>query len=136
MQRMYKHGFCRRHNVGIRRLVYTPHWLSRDQIPSLRHDLMGSRFRVTLTLAIRHCPDWGITWTPGRELRAEKQEVAPDAELLLFRRRGDKRLAGAWHSGDTAAVARPVGTGGGRLPRRPGRDDSDIILLPDQLEGS
>jgi hypothetical protein len=71
MQRMYKHGFCRRYNVGIRHLVYTPHWLSRGQNPYLRHDLMGSRFRVTLTLAIRQRPDWGFTWTPGWELRTE-----------------------------------------------------------------
>jgi Replication-relaxation len=92
LQRMYKHGFCRRYNVGIRHLVYTPHWLSRGQNPYLRHDLMGSRFRVTLTLAARHCPDWGFTWTPGWELRAQKGEVVPDAELVLFRHQGDKRV--------------------------------------------
>jgi Replication-relaxation len=91
MQRMYKHGFCRRYNVGIRHLVYTPHWLSRGQNPYLRHDLMGSRFRVTLTLATRQCPDWGFIWTPSWELRAQKHEVVPDAELMLFRRQGDKR---------------------------------------------
>jgi hypothetical protein len=52
---------------------------------------MGSRFRVTLTLATRQSPDWGFTWTPGWELRAEKHKVVPDAELVLFRRQGDKR---------------------------------------------
>jgi protein involved in plasmid replication-relaxation len=87
---MYKHGFCRRYNVGIRHLVYTPHWLSRGRNPYLLHDLMGSRFRVTLTRATRQCPDWGFTWTPGWELRAQKREVVPDAELMLFRRQGDK----------------------------------------------
>jgi Replication-relaxation len=91
LQRMYKHGYCRRYNVGIRHLVYTPHWLSRGQNPYLRHDLMGARFRVTLTLATRACPDWGFTWTPGWELRGEKREVVPDAELTVFRRQGGKR---------------------------------------------
>ena len=28
MQRTYKHGFCRRYNLGIRPLVYTPQRLS------------------------------------------------------------------------------------------------------------
>jgi hypothetical protein len=91
MQRLYKHGFCRRYNLGIRHLMYTPHWLNRGQNPYLLHDLMGSRFRVPLTLATRQCPDWGFAWTPGWELRAEKHEVVPDAERLLFRRQGDKR---------------------------------------------
>jgi hypothetical protein len=57
LQRMYKHGFCRRYTIGIRHLVYAPHWLSRGQNLSLLHDLMGSRFRVTLTLATRQCPE-------------------------------------------------------------------------------
>jgi hypothetical protein len=65
LQRMFKHGFCRRYNVGLRHLVYTPHWLSRGQNPYLLHDLMASQFRLTLELAIRVCPDWGFTWTPG-----------------------------------------------------------------------
>jgi hypothetical protein len=33
----------------------------------------------------------GFTWTPGWELRAEKHQVVPDAEPMLFRRQGDKR---------------------------------------------
>ena len=33
LQWMFKHGFCRRYNVGIRHLVYTPHWLSRRPKP-------------------------------------------------------------------------------------------------------
>jgi hypothetical protein len=67
MQRMYKHGFCRLYNLGIRPLVYTPQRLSWGQNPYLLADLMGSRFRVTLTLATRQYLDWGFTWTPGWE---------------------------------------------------------------------
>ena len=91
LQRMFKHGFCRRYHVGLRHLVYTPHWASRGQNPYLLHDLMASQFRLTLELAIRLCPDWGYAWKPSWELRAEKGEVMPDAELVLLRRQGGKR---------------------------------------------
>jgi Replication-relaxation len=91
LQRMFKHRFCRRYHVGIRHLVYTPHWVSRGQNPYLLHDLMASEFRLTLELAIRLCPDWGYAWKASWELRSEKGEVMPDAELVLFRRQGDKR---------------------------------------------
>jgi hypothetical protein len=91
LQHMFKHGVCRRYQVGIRHLVYTPHWLSRGQNPYLLHDLMAAQFRLTLELEIRLCPDWGYAWKPSWDLRAEKGEVVPDAELVLFRLQGDKR---------------------------------------------
>jgi hypothetical protein len=71
-------------------MVDTPHWLSRGQNPYLLHDL-GFAIPGDADACHPTMSGLGFTWTPGWELRAEKHQVVPDAELMLFRRQGDKR---------------------------------------------
>jgi hypothetical protein len=84
LQRLFKRGYVKRLLCGSKRLVYAPEWLPRSKQPHVDHDLMASRFWVSLELATRSRPNIGYEWTAGWTLRSQGGKVIPDAELCMF----------------------------------------------------